>query len=172
MRIFLSVLNRIIDATMIIGAAAVALMMLHIAIDVIAKFVFQTPLSGTLEIVSNYYMIVVAFIPLAFAERSNAHISVEVAVENFPSGIKHYLSLFALIFSIAVFAAFAWQGFVEAERARASGTFMIEQNIKILIWPAKYLLPVGAGLMAITQIAKLVIAIRGGQQHASEERFF
>ena len=47
-----------------IGGAALILMMLHIAADVVARYIFNAPLHGTVEIVSAYYMVAVVFLPL------------------------------------------------------------------------------------------------------------
>lgn len=153
-------LGRIIDLSIILGAVAVALMMTHIAIDVAAKYIFGVPMAGTITVVSNYYMIIVSFLPLAFAERRNGHISVEVLVEHFPKGLQRGLNVFALLFSAAVFAALTWRSFIEANRAFAVGSFEIEHNIKLVTWPARYLLPLGCALMTVTLIAKIGLALK------------
>ncbi len=157
---------------MIVGATAVALMMLHITVDVISKHVFNTPMPGTITVVSNYYMILVAFLPLAFTERRNGHIAVEVLVENFPDKAQRGLNVFAMILGAIIFGALAYRGWFEAERARNFGTFMIEQDTKLYTWPARYLLPIGFALMTVTLTVKVFIALfrRGGQDH--REPFF
>ena len=152
-------LGRAIDLTTYIGAAAVVLMMVHISVDVVSKYIFQRPLPGTITIVSNYYMIVVAFLPLAFTERRNGHISVEVATSLMPMRVQRVLNLLAMLLGAAVFAALAWQSWIEASRAMRVGAFEIEQNTKLLIWPPRYLLPIGCGLMAVTLIVKIWLAL-------------
>jgi len=166
------ILGRTIDASMIIGATAVALMMLHITIDVISKHVFNVPMPGTITVVSNYYMILVAFLPLAFTERRNGHIAVEVLVENFSFKAQRGINVIAMILGALVFGALAYRGWFEAERARNVGSFMIEQDAKLLTWPARYLLPIGFALMTLTLVFKVFIALfkRGGQDH--REPFF
>lgn len=154
------VLGRVIDLSAILSALAVTLMMAHIAIDVVAKYIFGVPMAGTITVVSNYYMIIVSFLPLAFTERQNGHISVEVLVEHFPLGAQRGLNVFALLVSAAVFAALTWRSFVEANRAFAIGSFEIEHNMKLITWPARYLLPLGCGLMTVTLVAKIGIALK------------
>lgn len=153
------ILGRSIDLTMIIGAAAVALMMLHISIDVVAKYILRVPMPGTITVVSNYYMIIVSFLPLAFTERRNAHISVEVLVEHFPMNTQRGLNVLSLIICALVFGALAWQSFIEANRAFAVGTFEIEMDRKVPTWPSRYLLPLGCALMTVTLVVKIVIAL-------------
>jgi TRAP-type C4-dicarboxylate transport system permease small subunit len=163
--------GRAIDLTMYVGAAAVVLMMLHISIDVVSKYIFQRPLPGTIAIVSNYYMIVVAFLPLAFTERRNGHISVEVATSLLPMRVQRILNLIAMLFGAVIFAALAWQSWIEAGRAMQVGAFEIEQNAKLLIWPPRYLLPLGCGLMAVTLVLKICVALARGSRQSLQEPF-
>ena len=78
-------LGRLANALAFLGGIAVVLMMLHICADVIAKYVFNSPIPGTLEIVSNYYMVATVFLPLALVERKNAHIAVEILSQHLPT---------------------------------------------------------------------------------------
>jgi TRAP-type C4-dicarboxylate transport system permease small subunit len=172
MSLLLRLLGRVIDVTTIVGAFAVALMMVHIATDVVAKYIFGVPMPGTITFVSNYYMIIVAFLPLAFTERMNGHISVEVLVEHFPHGLQRWLSVFAMLISASILAFMTWQSFIDAERARAIGTFEIEQDLKLLIWPARYLLPFSCGLMTLTLVAKIILAIARGPRQELNRPFF
>lgn len=65
-------LLRVIDAIsavlMVVGSIALMLMMVHVTVDVVGKFVFSQPVPMTLEIVSNYYIVAVVFLPF---RRSN-----------------------------------------------------------------------------------------------------
>jgi len=139
---------------------------------VVAKFFFGRPLPGTITMVSSYYMIAVAFLPLAFTEMRNAHISVEILVEHFPNGAQRGLNVAAMLFGAVVFAMLGWQGFIEAERARISGAFVIEQDVKLLIWPARYLLPISALLMTVTLLAKTAIGIARGRDLNLNSSYF
>ncbi len=164
-------LGRAIDITTLVGALAVVLMMVHISVDVVAKYIFGVPMPGTITIVSNYYMIVVAFLPLAFAERRNGHISVEVLTVHMPMPAQRVLNIIGLLFAAAVFGALTWQGWFEAGRARAVGAFEIEQDTKLLTWPARYLLPLGCGIMCITLLAKLWIALVRREKQSLDEPY-
>jgi TRAP-type C4-dicarboxylate transport system permease small subunit len=165
-------LGRTIDATTLVGALAVMLMMLHITVDVVSKYLTGMPMPGTITVVSNYYMIVVAFLPLAYTERNNGHISVEVLVEHFRPAPKHLLNILTLVFTAIVFGMLTWQSVIEAGRSYRSGTFMIEQDAKLLIWPARYLLPLGCGLMTLTLAVKAVIALTRGRRLNPDAPYF
>lgn len=172
MQPILRFLGRIVDASTLIGAVAVVLMMLHISVDVVAKYIFGVPMPGTITAVSNYYMIVVAFLPLAFTERRNTQISVEVATVHMPGGVQRGLNLFSLVICTVIFAAMTWQGLIEAGRAQSIGTFEIEYDVKLITWPARYVLPLGCGLITLTLLAKLAVALRRGRGLDLEKPYF
>lgn len=157
---------------MALGVVAVLMMMTHITIDVVSKYLFGMPMPGTITVVSNYYMVLIAFLPMAFTERRNAHISVEVVTEHFSPRIQGVLKIGSLIFCAAIFAALTWQSWIEAGRAQKVGSFEIEQNIKLLTWPARYLLPLGCGLMTATLLLRIGIAIRRGPVRSLDEPYF
>ncbi|MCB1398186.1 MAG: TRAP transporter small permease [Rhodobacteraceae bacterium] len=165
------ILGRLIDAATLVGGIAVLLMILHITADVVAKYVFNAPLPGTIAIVSTYYMVAVVFIPLAFAERRSGHISVEVLTRLLPGRAQRGLSAVAAAYSALIFGLLAWRGFGEAMNKTAIGTFIIEQDTRIDTWPAFWLLPLGAGLMVAALVFKLLRYLAQGADHDTERTF-
>lgn len=172
MGVITRLLGRIIDVSTILGAVAVALMLAHITTDVVAKYILGVPMPGTITVVSNYYMIIVSFLPLAFAERRNEHISVEVLVEHFSMPAQRWLNIATMLFSAILFGAMTWQSLIEANRAFRIGAFAIEHDAKLITWPAKYLLPLGCGMMTVTLLAKVVIALQKRSTLQLEKPYF
>jgi len=108
-RFFSRCFARLVQSSTLLAALAIALMMLHITLDVVLRNFFNTPLPGTIALVSHYYMALVAFMPLAFAEQKNAHIAVEVLTERLPAAVQRHLATALLPLSAAVFALLAWR---------------------------------------------------------------
>ena len=156
-------LGRTLDGALILGVLSVALMMIHVAADVTLRFVFLLPIPATISIVAHYYMVVVAFVPLACAERRDEHISVEVLTELFPLRARERLNFLSTVLSAGVFALLTHRSLQEAEKKREIGTFLIEQDVKLPIWPSYYLMPIGTGLMTLLLFWKLIrfVARRG-----------
>lgn len=155
------VLARLVDAAAALAAIAVALMLLHVTFDVVGKLVFGTPIPGTIAIVSDYYMVAVVFLPLAFAERRDLHISVEVLAERLPRRAQAWLWIAGAALSAAVFVLLTWRGAEEALRKQETGTFIIEHDVRIDTWPAYYLMPLGAALMALALLWRVAGVLRG-----------
>ncbi len=152
----------------ILGLIAVALMMLHISIDVAGKFLLNEPIPATIAMVSNYYMVVVAFLAIGFAETRNGHISVEVLTELFPMRAQRHLYSWSYVISAMVYGLLTVRTWEEAVRAQATGTFMMEQGTKLLTWPSYYLLPIGCGLMTLVVIYRFIIYLTGAKSGLGE----
>jgi TRAP-type C4-dicarboxylate transport system permease small subunit len=151
-----------------VGLLAVALMMVHITIDVVGKFLLNEPVPATIAMVSNYYMVVVAFLAIGFAETRNSHITVEVLTELFPMRAQLHLYSWSYLISALVYGLLAVRTWEEAERARATGTFIMEQSTKLLTWPSYYLLPVGCALMALVVVYRFLIYLTGAKSGLGE----
>ena len=154
------VLERLAQGLTIIGSATLALMMVHICADVVLKFVLSKPLSGTLEIVSGYYMVITIFAPLALVELRREAIVVDAFFNYFSRSIKYICIIISLVLAIVVFAAFAYQSGLDALHAfrigeRAMGT------AETPIWPARIIMPVSFTLAALVSLAQLVAHLQG-----------
>ncbi len=76
---------RAVDRAVLFGAAiALVAMMLQVSADVIAKLAFNAPLPLPSALVTEYYMVAVAFLPLAAGEYRQAHIHVDIFVQRLP----------------------------------------------------------------------------------------
>ncbi len=145
---------RLSRAAIILGGVAIALMMVHVTADVVMRYVFNRPLPGTLTVVTYYYMILATFLPLAFAERRRAHISVEVVTEMLPSHVRHHLQAWMLLPTALVMGIFAWRSFDAAVAAWDLGASQVQGANRIPVWPAYFALPLGIGLMAVVLLLR------------------
>ncbi|MES2535678.1 MAG: TRAP transporter small permease [Pseudomonadota bacterium] len=163
-------ISTIITGVTVLSGLAVALMMLHVIADVIARFVFGFPLPATIAIVSNFYMVLVAFMPLAFAEQKSAHISVEVLTERFPAVVQKHLAGWLLLVSGAVFAVMAARTWEEAMSKFAIKASMVQGTDSIPVWPTYFFLPLGCGLMLLVVAYKFVVYLTGARSGIDSAR--
>ena len=148
-------LKRLSDILAFAGGAAVVMMMVHVCADVIAKYAFNMPIRGTLEIVSNYYMVAVVFLPLALIELRNGHIVVELVSQHFPARVQEWqIGLVALV-SAAYFGAFAWRTWNDALQKMAVGEVSLG-NVPVTVWPTRFYLPIGCALITLVLIHKAI----------------
>lgn len=155
-------LGRLANALAFLGGIAVVLMMLHICADVIAKYVFNSPIPGTLEIVSNYYMVATVFLPLALVERKNAHIAVEILSQHLPTRGQAILVGAVSLVSICFYGMFFWQSLEDAVAKYELGEY-IRGQIRIVNWPSRFLLPIGVAAIILILAWKSVRGFRGDE---------
>ncbi len=139
----------------------VLLMVCHVALDVVMRYVFETPLNSTILYVSAFYMVAVSFLPLGIVEQNDGHIAVELLSEKFPARVQRGLLIFATLLTAVVTATVAVRTGQEALAKYASGTFSIEAGGKVITWPTYFFLPVGFGLMSLVSAWKLCALVLG-----------
>lgn len=154
-------LDRVLSATQLIAVILLGLMMLHVVFDVGLRYVTLRGLPATVEIVSNYYMVGLAFLPLAFAEKRNGHIVVEVLTQNLPMRGQRFTLVLTWLLSAVVFALLAHRGFIDAEKHRATGNFVFSQGLRLPIWPCYYFIPVGFGLLTLALVYRSIATVLG-----------
>lgn len=159
------IVGRINRFTTVLGGLAIGLMMLHITADVTGRYLFNISLPGTITIVSNYYMVIAVFLPLALAEEEDAHISVEVFTAGLGPAGQRIIAIITLLVSLFVCTLFTIKTWEEAIRQMKSGAAVLQGNSTVIIWPSNFLLPIGFGLMVSVIIIKLVAYILG-QRHS------
>ena len=151
-----SLLHRVNRIAYIMGAIAVGLMMVQVTIHALAQFLFGYPIPGTVFFISNYYMVLVSFLCIGAVQLKNRHIDVDLVTNLLPPREKRILAAVAYLVTMVVFALLAWQSFLVAESRRAAGIFELEYDIKFIIWPSYYIVPIGAALMVITTFFQLI----------------
>ena len=134
-----------------ISTISIVLMMLHVTADVTCRYLLNQPLPGTLTIVAHYYMIIVTFVALAVAEKQEAHITVA----------QRLLGWLSFVLTSAVFTLLAWRGF-EIAMGKTKIRASIEQGSDMIpVWQSYWAIPIGAGLIALVALYKLVTEVFG-----------
>jgi TRAP-type C4-dicarboxylate transport system permease small subunit len=164
--ILLDSVNRV---AYLIGAIVVGLMMVQVTVHALAQFLFGYPIPGTVFFISNYYMVVASFLCIGAVQTKNRHIDVDLVTNRLPACAKRILSGVAYVVTMIVFALLAWQSFKVAESRRAAGIFELEYDIKFLIWPSYYIVPIGAALMVLTTLYQLLRLVSGAPEDAAKD---
>lgn len=152
-------LRRITSVLSLVANAMVALMMLHIAFEVMMRSVFGISVPGTLALVSKYYLPAVVFLPLAMAERRDNHISVEVLTQLMSSRVQRLLALFAWLLGAVVFATLAYQTLLDAVEKFEIGAFELDAGYRFDTWPSYYLLPIGFATVTLVLLYKAAVTV-------------
>lgn len=153
-------LSHLVDrALLAVGCAFLALMMLHITLDVVLRLLFSTGVVGTLETVSYYYMIIAVFLPLAHVERVGEHIRVDLFAQMLPARLQLGLYLLACLLGLAFFGMLAYQGLLDALRSTERQE-TIMSNFLFYIWPSRWALPLGFAAICLAIVANFLKALQ------------
>lgn len=156
------VLERIIKVVSsflaLVGAIGVVAMLVHITAYVISRHVFERPIEGTIEMVSNYYMVLIAFLPIAWAESRGEMISVEVIGQLFRGRVKTANAVFVSLVTMAAYAALTYTTWLVAMRQLSTQSYVILLSAKLYIWPSYFILPVSFALATLVAFTKIFLA--------------
>lgn len=136
-------------ATAWIAGVMTILMMLHVTADVIGRTVFNSPIVGTVEIVSAYHMAALAFLPLALITKERGHIIVELFTGWMRERPRRFLDGSVGIVTFVYVSVFTWKAIEIAiektgiREAKEAGVGFVQ------IWPSRWVVPIGFGLMAV-----------------------
>lgn len=161
-----AILVRRLDRVLIlIATIGLVAMMVHISLDILLSLILNSPIAITSAIVTNYYMIAVAFVPILAAEYRGSHISVNLATNRLPSAVRRPLETVVLAMTAGVYGLLTAQSWQQAFEKLAISAYVIEQTSKIYVWPSFFMLPAAFGAMTLLLVLKVVMRLTAGSDH-------
>lgn len=140
---------------MYVAGTITVLMMLHITLDVFMRQVFNAPMTGTFEIAANYYMVPVMYLPLAYVSLTEGQIVVELFTRGF--GEKTLLKWDVVVHGITVIYVLIFTYYTGdmAIEQTVTGEVMEVGDDFMAVWPARWMLPIAFGMMALYHIVRM-----------------
>jgi TRAP-type C4-dicarboxylate transport system permease small subunit len=105
-------------------------------------------------------MVGLIFLPLAYVQRSGGHIIVEIFTQTLARKLRLLLDAGIGMFMAVYTAVFVWFTAVEAVRKTVEREFLEATNTFIVIWPVRWLLPIGFGVMGLIAIYQTYLSLR------------
>ncbi|MGH6924866.1 MAG: TRAP transporter small permease [Propylenella sp.] len=153
----------------LIGSVGTVAMMLHICLDVALRDFFRISLDTTPDIVARYYMVVVAFLPLAWLEKQNGMVSVELLEWALGPRARRISDIFVALFSALVYGVLAWTTARSALRHFEVGTFVEFTHYRMPVWHSHFLPPLGFLLATCVCLLKgLELTVHPGRDQKPE----
>ena len=122
-------LNRIL---LVLGSAAVLLLMSVATVNVVLRYPFKVPWRGAYEVVGFLGAIVIAF-ALGFTQKRKDHIVVDILTEKFPKKVNRILDGISYFITTIFFAIVSWQVFVWGLKIMKSGE--VSETLKMVFHP-------------------------------------
>jgi len=125
------------------------LMMAHITLDVTGRILFNHPLEGTIEVASRYYMVTVAFLPLAHVSRGDGQIIVELFTRNLAPGRILRMDTVINIITMIYMVIFAWYTTDMAIEMYHEGELGELGAGYFTVWESRWIMPISFWIMAV-----------------------
>lgn len=159
---YLGGLNKLTLAivALIIGGVAFS-----VSYEVVMRYFFDNPTNWVPQ-VSKYCLVVIFFLPLAYAEQLGQHIKIDVLVLRLSKRTQTKLVIVTSALSIAAFVLFAWSGTLYAWQAFREG-WDSGPPLHIRLFPILAMIPLGLFLLSLqisVTLVKHIIALTTRQQ--------
>jgi TRAP-type C4-dicarboxylate transport system permease small subunit len=151
-RLVNTIVARSTDIAMAFAELAIFLMMMHVAIEVIARRIFRHSLDSVPEIVAYYYMSTLIFLALAYVTRADSHVSATLFTDLLPEKAQRILMGVVYVILAATMLVMAWQMGQEAWRMTRIGELHQGATMNLPRWPTRWFAPLGAILMALVAL--------------------
>lgn len=148
-------LYRMSRVLLLIASIGLTLMMVQTVVDVIADNFFGRPIPGNLEVISVYHMVLVVFLPLAMVEWEHENIQVDLFYLMMPPWAQRCSLVFGYLVCAVFFAILTRQTWIDAVVSWRKNEVMMAA-VYVLIWPAKFILPVGFAAITLVTIRHFI----------------
>ncbi|GEL76974.1 TRAP transporter small permease [Tenuibacillus multivorans] len=125
------------------------IMAIMVTLDVLGRWLFKSPIIGTVDIV-EVGLIIVIFASLAFTHLKEEHITVDFVVEKFPKRIQSIIEMFINLCITVVMLLISWSLWGNAIRLMESNT--VTGDIRLPLHIFAFFAVIGTVLFALVSI--------------------
>lgn len=148
------------ELLLLIAGFALVMMLLHVGADVLGKYVFNQPVPGTIHVVAWYYMVAVAFLPIAYVQIRREHLMVELFTMNLSRTARAWMDIFVALCGAVYSGLLAYLVLLDAMKATGRREYLDVSLFDLVVWPARWILPVSFALTALVFLLQLASDLR------------
>lgn len=152
-----------------IGGATVIVLMFHIVADVFLRYTMNSPLPATIEIVSYWWMILITFLGQGLTQRRREHLEVTLLTDLMPEMDRLGTVIGGRILTLLTVIALGYYGLLAALEQTHRGEIAMG-SVTILVWPMRWIVPIGMGVFAAQLVIDLVRDFRLYTTRRAERR--
>lgn len=157
-------LTRPLDVAVLV---ALPLMVVHILGNAVLRYVFAQPITGTLEIVTYWYMPIIVLAGFVAAEARGQHLDAPLLTQKLSRPAQVGVEVAVVALCLVMCLGFAYFSAGDALENAAIG--LTSGAIGVPIWQPMLLVPLAYVAMSLSMVAKLVSLIRGDVEFLEAE---
>ena len=164
------VYGRLLRAFGLVAALSTFLTMLLVVANVAGRYLFNKPVTGTLEITESLLVLTI-FLSLALTQYDGGHIRVNLVTRRLPEAVARGLTVVSMLIGAGFFT---WCGYAAWIFAAQSYSFNEQEwgEVVFPLWPMKFVVFFGIALLAIQflldAIAETTTHIAADEDHTME----
>lgn len=154
------IIGKIESIGVVIALISLTIMMLLTTVDTLSRLLFNFPIPGTLELVEEYCMVPLIFLPLSYVYVRGGHVKVDLFEQFFPDVMKRVLNVFNPFLTIIFFVPMifgTWNSFLSAVDIRLLSNSVWAYPMA----PAYFLVTFGCILMLLRATQVFVLQLAG-----------
>ena len=151
-------LTRINQTFMVVAAFWALLLAVNIALDVFGRVVFNSPVLGTTEAVTNS-IVMIAFLQLPYAVFSRSMLRADFLLSVLPGRLSRIFTFIGACLGAALFGLLVYGIFDPMLTAYARGEFVGEGTVRIPVWPIYVVILTGAALTTLNYLIEAAMLL-------------
>jgi TRAP-type C4-dicarboxylate transport system permease small subunit len=138
------------------GGIVLMLLMGYTVLDVVLRYGFNRPFSGSLEI-TEFAMSLIVFLGIAYCGFTGGHVAVDILERPLKSPRLRFVPVLLTLAGAVLFAAIAWLTAAEA----LSSMQRVSNMVRWPHWPFQMTVAVGSAMYALVLLLQSVEILRG-----------
>jgi TRAP-type C4-dicarboxylate transport system permease small subunit len=150
-----------------VSVLMLSIMVLLGTADVIARYVFNHPIRGSLEL-QSILMAGAVFLIIGYVQAEKSNITLDMVINRYHGRTRIVADIVVLMFTFCLFVLIAWQSFSLALKDREYGRLI--ENVYLPVYPFELLLTFGAVMVCLECLVQLArtIARREARREVSQ----
>lgn len=153
----MNIIRRVNFYVCVFGVIVVMAMMLLTTSDVIGRFFFSEPITGTYE-VTQYMLAVLVLSGIGYTQQVKAHVRVTILFSKMPRLAQLLIGSVFTLLALIFFALLFYPALTEGLHSLRAGGF--SDMLHIPVYPFKLFICVGVALISLELLCDLIISIK------------
>lgn len=147
--------NRAAVGLALLGTLGILLMVVHVTLDVVLRATLSVSIPATVELVTRYYLITMALLPLGWVEWRRGMIAVEALEGLMGPWLVRLSDVLVSLLSTGIYVVLAVATWGKAMEQYAIGSYVMSLNFPMPVWPTYFVLPAAFALAALVCVVRL-----------------
>jgi TRAP-type transport system small permease protein len=123
----------------VVASAALVVMMLLTCADVFMRYLFNSPITGTYDVVGLMGAVLASF-AMPYTMLKKGHVAVEILVQSLSKGMQLIIETFTHLLGISMFLVLVWQALLLSRDMKAAGE--VTPTLLLPFYPILYCMAV------------------------------